>query len=106
MVKPPKPAAPTEPTLAVITVEALTTLIRESVVQAINEALENQGPALLDRTNTARALGIGSSSVDRFRKLGMPCVWVGDMPRFIIGECIDWMREHRRHLPDGEKDEE
>ena len=32
--------------------------------------------------SAARALGIGTSSIDGFRKAGMPCVWVGDAPRF------------------------
>lgn len=83
----------------VTTPEALAALVREAVAEAMNETHQNAGPLLLDRTSAARALGIGTSSVDRFRKAGMPCVWVGDTPRFIVDECLGWLRGHRRGLP-------
>ena len=80
----------------VTTPEALAALVREAVAEVMNETHQNAGPLLLDRTSAARALGIGTSSIDRFRKAGMPCVWVGDTPRFIVEECLAWLREHRR----------
>ncbi|HKO93007.1 MAG TPA: hypothetical protein VJU61_17750 [Polyangiaceae bacterium] len=84
------------PAVIVTTPQALAALVRDAVGDALNEARQNAGPLLLDRTSVARVLGIGTSSVDRFRKAGMPCVWVGDTPRFIVDECLAWLRENRR----------
>lgn len=84
------------PTVIVTTPEALAALVRDAVNDALSEARQNAEPLLLDRTSVARALGVGTSSIDRFRKAGMPCVWVGDAPRFIVDECLAWLREHRR----------
>jgi hypothetical protein len=88
------------PAVVVTTPEALAALVRDAVSEALNEARQNLGPLLLDRTNAARALGVGTTSIDRFRKAGMPCVWVGDAPRFIVDECLAWLREHRRGQPE------
>lgn len=84
------------PVVVVTTPQALAALVRDAVGEALSEARQSAGPLLLDRMNAARALGIGTSSIDRFRKAGMPCVWVGDAPRFLADECVAWLREHRR----------
>jgi len=91
--------AGTAPAVIVTTPQALAALVRDAVSEALNDARQNAGPLLLDRTSAARALGVGTSSIDRFRKAGLPCVWVGDTPRFIVDECVAWLREHRREQP-------
>jgi hypothetical protein len=88
------------PAVIVTTPQALAELVRDAVNEALKDACQNDAPLLLDRTSAARALGIGTSSVDRFRKAGMPCVWVGDTPRFLVEECLGWLREHRREQPE------
>jgi hypothetical protein len=84
------------PAVIVTTPQALATLVRDAVSEALSQVYDNGRPLLLDRTSAASALGVGTSSVDRFRKAGMPCVLVGDTPRFIIDECLDWLRQNRR----------
>lgn len=84
------------PAVIVTTPEALAVLVRGAVSEALNEVRLDSAPLLLDRTAAARALGVGTSSVDRLRKAGMPCVWIGDAPRFLVDECLAWLREHRR----------
>lgn len=90
------------PAVIVTTPQALAALVRNAVSEAMNDVRQDAVPLLLDRTSAARALGIGTSSIDRFRKAGMPCVWVGDAPRFIVDECLAWLREHRRVQEDPE----
>lgn len=85
-----------EPAIIITTPDALATLVRDAVRDALSEAPQNAGPLLLDRASVARALGVGTSSIDRFRRAGMPCVFVGDAPRFIVDECLTWVRANRR----------
>ncbi len=66
-------------------------VVLETLVESDNEAL----PALLDRSGLAKALGVGMSSVDRFRREGMPYVLVGDSPRFEREPCLAWIRARR-----------
>lgn len=75
-----------------LTLGELRELVRTAALQAVAEAVNAPQPALLDRSGIARALGVGTSSVDRFRREGMPCVHVGDSPRFEIEPCLAWLR--------------
>ena len=86
-------------TVVVVSPAELAELIRAAVEQAVTESSQDTGPLLLDRSGIAKALGVGTSSIDRFRKAGMPAVWVGDSPRFLADECISWLRDHRREPP-------
>lgn len=79
-----------------LTVAELRELVRDVVLGAVADIVAPAPPALLDRTGVARALGVGTSSVDRFRSEGMPVVWIGDVPRFELDPCLDWLRQRRR----------
>ncbi len=92
----PEPA----PAIIVTTPEALAALVRKAVNEALAEIRHDVSPILLDRAGIAKALGVGTGSIHRFRKAGMPCVFVGDQPRFMVDECITWLREHRREQSD------
>jgi hypothetical protein len=68
------------------------------VLRGVSRALAEQGPAepaprLLDRVALARALGCSPGMVDKCRREGMPCVRVGDSPRFEYEDCIAWLRQ-------------
>jgi len=76
----------------VVTPEQLAELIRDAVGQAFAEQREDVGPVLLDRSGIARALGIGTSTVDRLRREGLPSVMIGDCPRFVLSSCVEWLR--------------
>jgi hypothetical protein len=54
-----------------LTVTELRALIRDAALDAVAD-LVPPTPALLDRTGLDRAPGVGTSSVDRFRREGMP----------------------------------
>lgn len=86
----------TTPAVIVTTPEQLAALVRDAVSEALADARKDASPVLLDRNGIAKALGIGLSSVDRFRREGMPCVFVGESPRFLVEECLAWLRECRR----------
>ncbi len=78
--------------LVALAPDQLADLIRAAVAEALSEGANDQRPALLDRLGLARALGIGLATVDRLRRDGMPCVHVGDSPRFEIAPCLAWLR--------------
>jgi hypothetical protein len=86
--------------VVVVTPEQLAELVRDAVQSALAEQSQDSGPILLERAGLARALGVGLSSVDRLRREGMPCVFIGDSPRFLASECLTWLTEHRRVQPD------
>jgi len=85
-------------TFVLVTPEELEALIKRAVGEALDEHREAVRPLLLDRRGIAQALGIGTTSVDRFRKAGMPFVRLGDSPRYIVDECIAWLRGQREPL--------
>jgi hypothetical protein len=80
----------------VATTEQLAELVRGAIDTALAEHSQGNAPALLDRNGVARALGVSTSMVDRLRKAGLPCIWLGDSPRFLVDECVSWLVEHRR----------
>jgi hypothetical protein len=63
-------------------------------VAAALEARSGEGAAvLLDREKLAERLGCSSSLVDKLRRQGMPCVRLGDSPRFELERCLGWIRK-------------
>lgn len=66
------------------------------VSSAVGEALERGAPTrvrLLDRAGAAAALSCSPATVDKLRRAGMPCVYLGDSPRFDVETCVEWLRE-------------
>lgn len=59
---------------------------------AANDAADE----LLDRVALAKALGCSPGHVDKERRAGMPCIYLGDSPRFELQECKDWLRKKGR----------
>ncbi len=90
-----------------LTAEQLSELVKDAVASALAEASQDTAPLLLDRAGIARRLGIGTSTVDRLRREGMPCVFVGDSPRFMVDDCLAFLRIREPHtLSNGEKPNE
>lgn len=87
------------PSVIVTTREELEQLITAAVEKALAEQREDVAPALLDRATIARRLGIGTSTVDRLRREGMPVVWIGESPRFEADACVAWLRDHSQQRP-------
>jgi hypothetical protein len=71
--------------------------LRALVADAVAEALSNHSgqPALLDRTGLARALTCSPSHVDNLRKTGLPTVFLGDSPRFVLADVLAWLSNSR-----------
>jgi hypothetical protein len=88
------------PTVAVLTPEQLQELVRGAVETALAERHEDAAPMLLDRARVARALGVGIATVDRLRREGMPCVFIGESPRFLITNCVEWLQRREQPLTD------
>ena len=79
--------------LVVISVGDLMSLIKNTVQDVFIENQSNDvRPELLDRTEAARALGMSTGMLDQLRKNGMPCVRVGESPRFRVADCIAWLQ--------------
>lgn len=78
--------------VVVVTPEQLAELVRGAVETALAEQRQEVAPVLLDRAGVAQRLGVGTTTVDRLRREGMPCVFIGDSPRFDLAECVDWIR--------------
>jgi hypothetical protein len=75
-----------------LTLGELRELVRDAAIEAVAESGGAPQPALLDRSGLAQALGVGTSTVDRFRREGCPVLWVGDSPRFELEPCMAWLR--------------
>jgi len=70
--------------------------LRGLVQQAVLEAgvlAREPVPALLDREGLAFELGCSSGQVDKLRRSGMPCLRLGDSPRFELEACLSWLRK-------------
>lgn len=77
--------------------------LRQLVRDAVTEALAEREPAadtplLLDRRAMASVLGIGVDTLDKLRREGLPTVLVGDAPRFLAAEVLEWLRARRSTL--------
>jgi hypothetical protein len=66
-------------------------LVRQAVESALGE--RRAQPVLLDREALALSLGCSSSMVDKMRRQGMPCVRLGESPRFELEACLSWLRK-------------
>lgn len=84
-------------------------LVRDAVRDAVRDELADlraelvagqreAPPALLDRAGLARELGVSVAQVSRLRAEGLPCVIVGDSPRYALAEVLAWLRarEHAK----------
>lgn len=68
--------------------------ITDAVAAALEARDGERGPpVLLDREKLAARLGCSSSLVDKMRRQGMPCVRLGDSPRFELERCLGWIRK-------------
>lgn len=71
--------------------------LRDAIRDAVEEATQGKarpGSRLLDRQGIADALSCSPAQVDRLRKTGMPCLYVGESPRFLFDDCVRWLTEH------------
>ena len=82
-----------QPQLVVMPAEQLAAMLKAAVTEAFAEQREDVAPALLDRNGLAQALGCSPSQIDRLRRAGMPFVRLGDVPRFELGRCLEWLRQ-------------
>ena len=86
--------------LVVVGTDELRSLVRAALIEALAEHQSGgAAPELLGRTDAARSLSVSTSMIDRLRKEGMPCVWLGDSPRFRIADCVVWLQS--RHAGAG-----
>lgn len=71
--------------------------VRALVTEAVQHALsEHDGkPTLLDRTALARALSCSASHVDNMRRAGLPTVFLGEAPRFLLSDVLAWIKTQR-----------
>jgi hypothetical protein len=81
------------PSVVVMTPEAVSALVKTAVSEALTEQREDVCPALLDRNGLAQALGCSPSQVDRLRRGGLPFIRLGDVPRFELARCLEWLRQ-------------
>lgn len=80
---------PELPLAALSTRQALD-LVRE-LVRAELAAVAPSAPALLDREGLAQQLGVSTGMVDKLRRQGLPTVWLGECPRFVLADVLAWL---------------
>jgi len=88
--------------VVVVPLDQLMAAIEVAVSKGVERA-EREGGAssgrLLDRAELAERLECSVSLVDKSRRGGMPCSYLGDSPRFDLGECRQWLRSQKRAEP-------
>jgi hypothetical protein len=62
-----------------------------AVVREELAAVAPSTPALLDREGLAQALQCSAGMVDKMRKQGLPTVWLGESPRFVLADVLTWL---------------
>lgn len=82
-----RPANDTGSPMVLMSVDQMLDAIGEAVKDAISEAT----PRLLDKEGLAARLSCSVSSVSRLLRKGCPHLKVGDSPRFIYENVVDWM---------------
>jgi hypothetical protein len=82
--------------VVVVTPAELAELVKRAVQDALAVQQQETVPALLDRAGIAQQLGVGIGTVDRLKREGLPCVFIGDSPRFELAECLAWIRREPR----------
>lgn len=76
--------------LAALPADAVLALVRD-IVRSELAAIAPSAPALLDREGLAQQLGISTGMVDKLRRQGLPTVWIGECPRFVLAEVLAWL---------------
>lgn len=67
--------------------------VLEAIDEAVRNAISEATPRLLDKAGLAARLSCSVSSVTRLLRKGCPHMKVGDSPRFIYENVIDWMAQ-------------
>lgn len=81
--------------LVLVPLADLLDAIRDAVGEA-NTGAREPGSRLNDRVELAERMSCSPATVDKMRRDGMPCLYVGDSPRFVFEDCVRWMGEQRR----------
>jgi len=71
----------------------LESLVSRAVGQAFIGITDERGGRLLDRNELALRLSCSAGHVDKMRRDGMPCLYLGDSPRFVFADCVRWLSE-------------
>jgi hypothetical protein len=74
-------------------------IVRQAVADALAELAPSASPppaALVDTEELCRQLTCSRSMVGRLRDEGLPCVYLGDSPRFVVADVVAWL--HARDL--------
>jgi len=89
----------TSPELGTVLAELLRRVVREELDRAICElSPPERHPALLDRQQLAKELGVSAAKVDQLRREGIPHVQlgVGGVRRFELAAVLSWLRNRAR----------
>lgn len=76
--------------LAALPTQTVLELFR-GVVRTEVAAMAPSAPALLDRDGLAQQLGVSTGMVDKLRRQGLPTVWLGECPRFVLADVLAWL---------------
>ena len=82
--------------LVTLTVGQLREIVCDAVIDGIAQFKAGERPeqATLSGVDLARAVGLSRNAVTRLRKAGMPAIKLGDIHRYELKACMDWLREH------------
>jgi excisionase family DNA binding protein len=88
----PKPLA-ADALAVTLTAEQLRGLMREAVVDVLEQEGPTLCPVLLTRQQTAQALGCSLATLQKLVADGCPFVRLGESPRFELARVLEWLRE-------------
>ena len=83
--------------LVVVPLDQLMALMKLAFAEVLAEAPLRLDPAseLLDRDGAAQAFKCSRGQIDKMRREGMPCRYVGDSPRFEYAVVAEWLPRSR-----------
>ncbi len=82
--------------VVVVSPAELRALVQEAVGVALEGATDHYGGRLLNRDGLSERLACSAGHVDTLRRRGMPCIYVGDSPRFVFDDCVRWLEAQQK----------
>jgi len=82
------------PQIAIVQIEQLEELARRTAEHVLTEVTPQPPPEILDVTSACAFLLVSRTTLHRWRTMGLPTHMVGDSPRFLRSELINWVAGH------------
>jgi hypothetical protein len=82
--------------LVTLSEEDLFRVLRRAVLDALEIGEQEFKVVVVTRQGLARMLGCSVSTIRTLMAEGLPSIRLGDSPRFVVDDCLDWLRGRSR----------